>query len=372
MGGMCHPEDPETKWNRDSNLWSTRFDTKYIAENWPREIPVYIADVYLGLQVPFCRPALRKQLSDLHPAKRIHLLYRLGWDVPHGNALDLMSVITAVRGFTNLNGVDLMLQRGTLEVHPTTGLHRFISSPDGPHTLLRRPLDGDTASKLADYIDDILLLSGGDADDGIFRDEFVAERGSNKSETLQTRRGWIKAGAADSDTLINASGPLHDENARYVQFNGNSGNSPYNVQVKDFGSNDICVRARVMVTQSDGYVGLCVRSDAADNARGLNLRIQPGRPGLRLYENDTSITTQTRTIGSATAWALNRWYVIELEVQDTALVGRLYDDDTQAQVLEEVQATLVSVAQRTFAGLIAHDTLERADWFQSGVRQPGS
>jgi hypothetical protein len=69
---------------------------------------------------------------------------------------------------------------------------------------------------------------------------------------------------------------------------------------------------------------------------------------------------------------LNRWYVIELEVQDTAFVGRLYDDDTQAQVLEEVQATLVSVAQRTFAGLIAHDTLERADWFQSGVRQPGS
>jgi len=372
MGGMINPDDPETKWNRDSNLWSTRFDTKYIAENWPREIPVYIADVYLGLQVPFCRPALRKQLSDLHPAKRIHLLYRLGWDVPHGNALDLMSVITAVRRFTNLNGVDLMLQRGTLEVHPTTGLHRFISSPDGPHTLLRRPRDTTIAKKLADYIDDILLLRGGDADDGVFRDEFVAERGSNKSETLQTRRGWIKTGAADSDTLIDASGPLHNEKARYVQFNGNSGTSPFNVQVKDFGSKDICVRTRVMLTQSDGYVGLCVRSDAADNTRGLNLRIQPGRPGLRLYENDTSITTQTRTIGSATAWALNRWYVIELEVQGTALVGRLYDDDTQAQVLEEVQATLVSVAQRTFAGLIAHDTLERADWFQSGVRQPGS
>ena len=374
MGGMCHPDDPETKWNRDSNLWSTRFDTKYIAENWPREIPVYIADVYLGLQVPFCRPALRKQLSDLHPAKRIHLLYRLGWDVPHGNALDLMSVITAVRGFTNLNGVDLILQRGTLEVNGQAGKdwgkHRFISSPDGPHTLLRRPLAGATAEKLADYIDDILLLRGGDAGDGVFRDEFVAERGSNKSETLQTRRGWIKAGDADSSTLIDASGPLHDEIARHVQFNGNSGTSPFNVQVKDFGSRDIRVRARVMVTQSDGYVGLCVRSDAADNARGLNLRIQPGRPGLRLYENDTSIATQTRTIGSATNWKLNQWYVIELEVQGTSLVGRLYDDDTEAKVVEEVQATLDSVAQRTFAGLIARDTHERADWFQSGVRQP--
>jgi inosine-uridine nucleoside N-ribohydrolase len=377
MGGMIHPDDPEEKWQMDSNVSNTdALASKYVAENWPHDIPFYIADTYLGLQVPFCRPALRTQLSDLHPAKRIHLLYRLGWDVPHGNALDLMSVIAAVRGFTNLNSVDLILQRGTLEVNGQPGKdwgkHRFISSPDGPHTLLRRPLDSDTANKLADYIDDILLLSGGDAGDGVFRDEFVAERGSNKSETLQTRRGWIKAGAADSSTLIDASGPLHDEKARYVQFNGNSGTSPFNVQVKDFGSNDIRVRARVLVTQSGGYIGLCVRSDAADNARGLNLRIQPGRPGLRLYENDTPIAGQRRTIGTATAWALNGWYVIELEVQGTVLVGRLYDDYTEAKVLEEVQATLVSVAQRTFAGLIAHDTLERADWFQSGVRQPGA
>ena len=121
MGGMCHPEDPETNWNRDSNLWSTRFDTKHIVENWPHGIPMDVADTYLGLRVPFCRPALRKQLSDLHPAKRIHLLYRLGWDVPHGNALDLMSVITAVRGFTNLRGVDLTLLRGTLEVNGQPG-----------------------------------------------------------------------------------------------------------------------------------------------------------------------------------------------------------------------------------------------------------
>ena len=86
--------------------------------------------------------------------------------------------------------MDLILQRGTLKVNGQPGKdwgkHRFISSPDGPHTLLRRPLDNGTAEKLADDIDDILLLRGGDAGDGVFRDEFIAERGSNKSETLQT------------------------------------------------------------------------------------------------------------------------------------------------------------------------------------------
>ena len=314
----------------------------------------------------FADPPSASKLSDLHPAKRIHLLYRLGWDVPHGNALDLMSVITAVRGFTNLNGVDLILQRGTLEVHPTTGLHRFISSPDGPHTLLRRPRDSDTANKLADYIDDILLLRGGDAGDGIFRDEFVAERGSNKSETLQTRRGWIKAGAADSSTLIDASGPLHDEKARYVQFNGNSDTSPFNVQVKDFGSKDIRVRARVMVTQSDGYVGLCVRSDAGDNARGLNLRIQPGNPGLRLYNNDSPLA-QTRTHGTATDFAINTWYTLDLQVEGDQLIGRLYDDYNGRTLLEQVEVTLASSDDRRYAGMIARDKGERADWFQSVV-----
>ena len=184
------------------------------------------------------------------------------------------------------------------------------------------------------------MLRGGDAGDGVFRDEFVAERGGNKSETLQTRRGWIKAGAADSSTLIDASGTLHDEKAQYLQFNGNSGTSPFNVQVKEFGSKDIRVRARVMLIQSNGYVGLCVRSDAGDNARGLNLRIQPGRPGLRLYENDTSTATQTRTIGSATNWKLNKWYVIELQVQGTELVGRLYDDYTEAKVRKRCRQRL--------------------------------
>lgn len=247
----------------------------------------------------------------MHPANRIHLLYRLGWNVPHGNALDLMSVITAVRGFTNLNGVDIILRRGTLEVNGQPGSdwgkHRFISSPGGPHILLRRPRGSATANKLADYIDDILLLRGSDAGDGVFRDEFVAERGSNKSETLQTRRGWVKAGAADSSTLIDASSDLHDEKARYVQFNGNSGTAPFNVQVMDFGSRDIRVRGRVMVRQPDGYVGLCVRTDAGANARGLNLRLQPGSPGLRLY-NDGSSLTQTRTHGPAIDFSINTWY----------------------------------------------------------------
>jgi hypothetical protein len=119
-----------------------------------------------------------------------------------------MSVITAVRGFTNLNGVDIIKVRGTLEINDDSssshyGYHRFISSPDGPHTLLRRVRDTATAEKLADYIDDILLLRGGDAGDGVFRDEFVVPM-SDASETLQTRRGWTKAGAGDSNTLIEA------------------------------------------------------------------------------------------------------------------------------------------------------------------------
>src|SRR6056297_1907020 len=77
MGGMIHPDDSEKKWQRDSNFSNTApFQTKQVAETWPREIPMLIADTYLGLGVPFCRPALRAKLSDLHPAKRIHLLYR--------------------------------------------------------------------------------------------------------------------------------------------------------------------------------------------------------------------------------------------------------------------------------------------------------
>jgi hypothetical protein len=73
---------------------------------------------------------------------------------------------------------------------------------------------------------------------------------------------------------------------------------------------------------------------------------------------------------SATAWAWNRWYVIELDVQGTTLVGRLFDDRTEATAREEVRATLGSLAQRTLVGMIARDTMERADWFQSGVRKP--
>jgi len=147
MGCMINPDDPETKWQMDSNVSNTdALASKYVAENWPHDIPFYIADTYLGLQVPFCRPALRAQLSDLHPANRIHLLFRLGWNVPHGNALDLMSVITAVRGFTNLNCVDIIQVRGTLEINDISGTsdyrkHRFISSTNGPHTLLRRVRD---------------------------------------------------------------------------------------------------------------------------------------------------------------------------------------------------------------------------------------
>ncbi len=372
MGGMNNPDDPEEKWQMDSNLSNTDpFSTKYVAENWPHEIPMYIADTFLGLRVPFMRPAIRAQLSDLHPAKRIHLLYRLGWELPHGNALDLMSVITAVRGFTNLNGVDIIKQRGTLEVHPTTGLHRFISTPDGPHTILRRNTDRETSHKLADYIDDILLLRGGDAGDGIFRDEFLAERGNDKSETLQTRRGWTKAGVADSNTLIDASDTsnLYSEKARYVQFNGNSDTTPFNVQVKDFGSKDIRVRARVMVTQPDGYAGLCVRSDAGANARGLNMRIQPGSQGLRLYNND-SLLAQARTLEPAHAFAINTWYTIDLQVVGDQLIGRLCSDYNGRTLLEQVEVTLPNIDDRRWAGLIARDKGERASWFQKGVRQP--
>jgi inosine-uridine nucleoside N-ribohydrolase len=369
MGGMNNPDDPEEKWQMDSNLSNTDpFSTKYVAENWPSEIPMYVADTFLGLRVPFMRPAIRAQLSDLHPAKRIHLLYRLGWELPHGNALDLMSVITAVRGFINLNGVDIIKQRGTLEVHPTTGLHRFISSPGGPHIILRRNTDNETSNRLADYIDDILLLSGGDAGDGVFRDEFLAERGNDKSETLQTRRGWTKAGAADSDTLIDASDAsnLYSKKARYVQFNGNSDTAPYNVQVKDFGSKDVRVRARVMVTQAGGYVGLCVRSDTGDNALGLNMRLQPGSRGLRLYNNDMPLD-QVRTLDPAHDFAINTWYTIDLQVTGDKLVGRLCSDYNGRTLLEQVELTLPGIDDRRWAGLIARDTGERASWFQKGV-----
>jgi len=378
MGGRCNPTDPETQWQKDSNISNTDpFAVKYIVENWPTEIPVYIADSYLGYGVHSCRPGLRAQLSDLHPAKRIFLLHRQPIDRPVAAALDLMSVITAVRGFTNLNGVDIVKVRGTLEINDDSssssyGYHRFISSPDGPHTLLRRVRDAATAEKLADYIDDILLLRGGDAGDGVFRDEFTVPV-KDPSETLQIRRGWTKAGDADSDTLIETGeyqkySDRYFEASQYVQFNGNSSTAPYNVQVQDFGSKDVRVRTRVMVTQPDGYVGLCVRSDGGGtNVLGLNLRIQPGIPGLRLYNNDSSLV-QNRAYGPASAFALNTWYTLDLQVEGDQLVGRLYDDEEGQTIIEQVEFTLPSVDDRRWAGLIARDQGERANWFQSGVR----
>ena len=382
MGCKNNPNDPETKWQTDSNVSNTDpFAVKYVGENWPTEIPVYIVDSYLGYGVHSCRPGLRAQLSDLHPAKRIFLLHRQPIDRPVAAALDLMSVITAVRGFTNLNGADITKVRGTLEINDDSsssyyGYHRFISSPDGPHTLLRRVRDTATAEKLADYIDDILLLRGGDAGDGVFRDEFTVPV-KYPSETLQTRRGWTKAGAANSDTWIETGeyqqySDRYFEASQYVQFNGNSSTAPYNVQVQDFGSKDVRVRARVMVTQPDGYVGLCVRSDGGGaNARGLNLRIQPGSPGLRLCNNDSPLA-QTRTLEPAHRFAVNIWYTFDLQVKGDRLIGRLYWDYNGRTLLEQVEAKLPSIDDRRWAGLIARDKGERADWFQSGVRQAGS
>jgi len=379
MGCKNNPKDPETKWQTDSNVSNTDpFAVKYVAENWPTEIPVYIVDSYLGYGIHSCRPGLRAQLSDLHPAKRIFRLHRQPIDNPVAAALDQMSVITAVRGFTNLNGVDIIKVRGTLEINDDSsssyyGYHRFISSPDGPHTLLRRVRDTATAEKLADYIDDILLLRGGDAGDGVFRDEFTVPV-KDPSETLQTRRGWTKANAADSNTLIETGeyrrySDRYDERSQYVQFNGNSSTAPYNVQVQDFGSKDVRVRARVMVTQPDGYVGLCVRSDGGgDNARGLNLRIEPGRRGLQLYNNDSPLA-QTRTLEPAHAFAVNIWYTLDLQVKGNRLIGRLCWDYNGRTLLEQVEVTLPSIDDRRWAGLIARDKGERAGWFQKGVRQ---
>ncbi len=370
MGCMIHPDDPVTKWQMDSNVSNTDpFAASYVAKNWPTGIPMYIADTYLGLNVPFCRPGVRAKLSDLHPANRIHLLYRLWWDRGHGNALDQMSVITAVRGFTNLNGVDFIKVPGTLEINSDPGSsdygrHRFISSPDGRHTLLRRNRDEVASGKLADYIDDILLLRGGDAGDGVFRDEFVVPMGE-ASETLQTRRGWIKNGAGDSNTLIEA-GNKFNESSRYVQFNGKSTAFPFNVQVKDFGSKDIRVRARVMVTQPEGYIGLCVRADTSTYACGLNLRLRPGIPGLRLCNNDLPLA-QTRTHGTATGFVINTWYILDLQVEGNQLIGRLFDDYDNRKLLEQVEVALLSTDDRHCAGILARDKGERADWFQSKV-----
>ena len=379
MGGWCWPDNgkkAETDWNRDSNLWSTRFDTQYVAENWPREIPVFIADTAVGLGVLAGQQQTCAKLSDLHPAKRIQILYRIGWDKGH-NALDQMSVLSAVRGFKNLNGVDISLRRGTLQVNdqpdsPDYGRHRFIGSPEGPHYLMRRPQDPATAQKLADYLDDILLLRGGDAGDGVFRDEFVALRGKNPSENLQTRRGWIKAGHPASDTLIDASELGHySEKAQYVQFTGNCNTAPFNVQLKDFGRHDLRVRARVMVTHQDGFVGLCVRSDASANPMGINLRVQPGGPGLRLYQNNSALP-QTRTLGVPTAFTTRTWYTIDLQAEAHRVIGRLYDALDNAVLLEQVECTLPDEAERQHAGFIARGNGERADWFQFGVRQAAS
>ncbi len=379
MGGRCNPNEPETQWQRDSNISNTDpFAVKYIVENWPTGIPVYIVDSYLGYGVHSCRTDLREKLSDLHPAKRIFLLHRQPIDRPVAAALDLMSVITAVRGFTNINGADITKVRGTLEINDDSissyyGYHRFISSPDGPHTLLRRVRDTETAEKLADYIDDILLLRGGDAGDGVFRDDFVVPV-TVPSETLQ-RRGWTKAGAANSDTLIETGeyqqySDRYFEASQYVQFNGNSSTAPYNVQVKDFGSKDLRVRARVMVTQPDGYVGLCVRSDGGGaDALGLNLRIQPGSRGLRLYNNDSPMA-QTRTLEPAHEFAVNTWYTLDLQVKGDLLIGRLCWDYNGQTLFEQVEAKLPGIDDRRWAGLIARDKGERASWFQKGVRQP--
>jgi len=371
MGGWCWPDNgksAETDWNRDSNLWSTRFDTKYIAENWPSEIPVFIADTSVGLGVLAGQQKTRTRLSDLHPAKRIQTLYRIDWDKGH-NALDQMSVISAVRGFKNLNGVDITLRRGTLQINdqpddPDFGRHRFIGSPDGPHYLMRRPQDPATAQKLADYLDDLLLLRSGDAGDGVFRDEFVATRGKAATETLQTRRGWIKAGHPASDTLIDGSDSAHySEKAQFVQFTSNRNTAPYNVQLKDFGTGDARLRARVMVTHQDGFVGLCVRSDPESEPMGVQLRLQPNGPGLRLYKNSTALP-QTRTVGGPTPFATRNWYTIELQADGERIIGRLYDDSDNAQLLEQVECVHPVNLKRQHAGLIARGNAERADWFQ--------
>jgi hypothetical protein len=65
---------PKTKWQMDSNVSNTDpFAAKYVAENWPTEIPVYIADYLPCARRSVLPPRLRAQLSDLHPANRIHL-----------------------------------------------------------------------------------------------------------------------------------------------------------------------------------------------------------------------------------------------------------------------------------------------------------
>lgn len=377
MGCKLNPKDPETKWQTDSNVSNTDpFAVKYVTENWPREIPLYIVDTYVGAGVHSCRPGLREQLSDLHPAKRIFLLHRQPIDRPVAAGLDLMSVITAVRGFTNLNGVDIKKVRGTLEINadsssPHYGHHRFLSASDGPHTLLRRDRDSATSEKLADYIDNIFLLRRGDAGGGVFRDEFVVPIQA-PSETLQSRRNWIKAGADDSNTLIETGeyrrySDRYYAESQFVQFNGNSSTAPYNVQVKDFGSKNLRVRARVMVTHPEGYIGLCVRSDAAKEAQGLNLRIRPGSPGLQLYHNDSPLA-QTRSHGAATPFALDTWFTLDLEVDGLRLIGRRYDDQDSRTLLEQVEVTLPALAGHRHAGILARDKGERADWFQAGLR----
>jgi len=379
MGCKLNQKDPETQWQTDSNVSNTDpFAVRYVVENWPREIPLYIVDTYVGAGIHSLRPSLRSRLSDLHPAKRIFLLHRQPIDRPVAAALDMMSVITAVRGFTQLNGVDIVKLRGRLEINedsssPHYGHHRFSSSPDGPHTLLRRDRDSATSEKLADYIDAIFLRRGGDIGDGVFRDEFVVPVES-PSETLQSRRGWIKAGAADSHTLIETGeyrrySDRYRADSQFVQFNGNSSTAPYNVQVRDFGSANLRIRARVMVTQPEGYIGLCVRSDAGagNEARGLNLRIRPGSPGLQLYHNDSPLD-QTRSHGQPTSFTTRTWFTVDLEVDGLRLVGRLFDDHDNRILLEQVEFNLPSLAEHRHAGILARDQGERADWFQFGVR----
>lgn len=185
------------------------------------------------------------------------------------------------------------------------------------------------------------------------------------SETLQHRHGWIKAGAADSNTVIETGeyrrySDRYYAESQFVQFNGNTSTAPYNVQVKDFGSKNLRVRARVMVPHPEGYIGLCVRSDAGKEAQGLNLRIRAGSPGLQLFLNDSPLA-QTRSHGPATPFALDNWFTLDLEVDGLRLAGRLYDDQDGRTLLEQVEFALPANAGHSHAGILARDKGERAD-----------
>jgi hypothetical protein len=110
-----------------------------------------------------------------------------------------------------------------------------------------------------------------------------------------------------------------------------------------------------------GSLGLQVR------CRELAERDPNCSRGLRLYDNDSPLA-QTRTQGTATAFAIDRWYTLDLQVAGDRLVGRLYDDYDNRKLLEQVEFTLHGVDDHHHAGMIARDKGERTDWFQAGVR----